>query len=47
MIYAIDSDLFRSFISSKSKNSKNFDHGNSKKEKIKEKGAGMEDGRSG
>lgn len=47
MIYAVDSAKYRSYLSSKGRAAKSFESNGGKKEKVKEKGAGMEDGRSG
>ena len=48
MIYSVDSPLYHSFLISKTKSSggKNFEMGG-KKVTVRERGSGMEDGRSG
>jgi Wound-inducible basic protein family len=48
MIYSVDSALYQSFLISKGKSSgsKTFESGG-KKMTVKERGSGMEDGRSG
>ena len=48
MLYALDSPLYATFLISKGKSTagKNFESGG-KKERVKERGSGMEDGRSG
>ena len=48
MIYSVSSSTYQSFLSSKGKSKDSLhENNNSNKQKIKEKGASLEDGRSG